>query len=58
MKNLIEKAKKNLIKVGQIEVKSFLRKHFWNFLNKMKFKFIRLIQIQKPFLLNGSIEHN
>ena len=45
LKSLIEKAKKNLIKFGQIEVKSFIIKHFWIFLNKMKFKFIQLIQI-------------
>ena len=45
LKSLIEKAKKNLIKFGQIEVKSFIIKHFWIFLNKMKFKLIQLILI-------------
>ena len=35
----------NLIKFGRIEVKNFIIKHFWIFLNKMKFKFIQLIQI-------------
>ena len=45
-KSLFEKKlKENLIKYGVIEVKSFMIKHFWNFLNKMKFKFIQLIQI-------------
>ena len=44
-KTLIGKRKENLIKFGQLEVKSFIIKHFWIFLNKMKFKFIQLIQI-------------
>ena len=42
---LLKKQKENLIKFGQIEVKSFIIKHFWIFLNKMKFKFIQPIQI-------------
>ena len=41
----LKKQKENLIKFGQTEVKSFIIKHFWNFINKMKFKFIQLIQI-------------
>ena len=45
LKVLLKKLKENLIKFGQIEVKSFIIKHFWIFLNKMKFKFIQLIQI-------------
>ena len=45
LKVLLKKQKENLIKFGQIEVKSFIIKHFWIFLNKMKFKFIQLIQI-------------
>ena len=45
LKVLLKKQKENLIKFGQIEVKSFKIKHFWIFLNKMKFKFIQLIQI-------------
>ena len=45
LKVLLKKQKENLIKFGQIEVKSFILKHFWIFLNKMKFKFIQLIQI-------------
>ena len=44
-KILSKKQKENLIKFGQIEVKSFIIKHFWIFLNKMKYKFIQLIQI-------------
>ena len=45
LKVLLKKQKENVIKFGQIEVKSFIIKHFWIFLNKMKFKFIQLIQI-------------
>ena len=45
LKVLLKKQKENLIKLGQIEVKSFIIKHFWISLNKMKFKFIQLIQI-------------
>ena len=45
LKVLLKKQKENRIKYGQIEVKSFIIKHFWIFLNKMKFKFIQLIQI-------------
>ena len=45
LKVLLKTQKENLIKFGQIEVKNFIIKHFWIFLNKMKFKFIHLIQI-------------
>ena len=44
IKSLFEKSK-NVVKFGQIEVKSFIIKHFWNFLHKMKYKFIQLNQI-------------
>ena len=57
LKVLLKKQKENLIKFGQIEVKSFIIKHFWNILIKMKIKFFRLNEIQKLFLLNDSIEH-
>ena len=45
LKVLLRKQKENLIKYGMIEVKSFIIKHIWIFLNKLKFKFIQLIQI-------------
>ena len=45
LKVLSKKQKENLIKFGKIEVKSFIINHFWIFLNKMKFKYIQLIQI-------------
>ena len=39
-------------KCGLMEVKSFLKKHFWIFLNEMEHNFIQLTQIWKLFLLN------
>ena len=45
LKVILKKQKENLIKFGQIEVKNFIIEHFWIFLNKMKFKFIQLLQI-------------
>ena len=45
LKFLSKKQKENRIKYGQIEVKSFIIKRFWIFLNRMKYKFIQLTQI-------------
>ena len=42
---LIKTSKRNRKKSGQIEVKSFIIKHFWFFWNKLKFKYIQPIQI-------------
>ena len=42
---LLRMQRENLIKLGQIEVKSFITNHFWSFLNKMKYKFNQPIQI-------------
>ena len=45
LKSLIEKAKRKPDKLWSDRGKEFYNKFFWNFLNKMKFKFIQLIQI-------------
>ena len=44
-KSLIEKAKRKPDKIWSDRGKEFYNETLWNFLNKMKFKFIQLIQI-------------
>ena len=45
LKNPIEKAKRNPDKICQIEVKSFIIKHFYTTQKSKTFKFIQLFQI-------------